>query len=127
MACVYVFPLPSCEPDFSLPSSDCVSFLSDFIVENAILFPHISWLCMPLNFGAVVGCFGVVLATIGPRMAQELFFPIQAVNRLFDCVYAVVGLRTCWSRDEGLVCLINLVRSGTTQTELEAGFLLHNP
>ena len=29
----------------------------------------------------------------------------------------VFGL--CWSRDEGLVCLIKLVCLGTTQTELE--------
>ena len=30
------------------------------------------------------------------------------MNRLFGCIYAVVGLRTVLERDEGLVCLINL-------------------
>ena len=49
---------------------------------------------MLLHFGTTVGFFGVVLATIGPRMTQELLFPIQAVNRLGDYVYAVVGLWT---------------------------------
>ena len=78
-------------------------------------------------FWVAVGSYWVVLATIGPRTTQELFFPIQAVNRLFDCVYAVVGLWTCWSRDEGLVCLINLVRLGTTQIELEGWFSSPQP
>ena len=67
------------------------------------------------------------MATIGPRMTPELISPIQAVNRLFDCVYAVVGLQTCWSRDEGLVFLINLVRLGTTQTELEGWISSQQP
>ena len=34
------------------------------------------------------------LAMMGPRMTQELLSPVQAVNSLFGCVYAVVGLRT---------------------------------
>ena len=52
-------------------------------------------------------------------MTQELDFPAQAVNCLFWCMYAVVGLRTVLEWDESLVRLINLVCLGATQTKLE--------
>ena len=73
VANVYVFPLPSWEPGFPLPSLDCVIFPSGSIVENKFLFSHVGWLCLPLHFGAIVGFFGVILAMIGPRTTQELF------------------------------------------------------
>ena len=80
---------------------------------------HFVLLWYSLHFGPAVGCFGVILATIGPRTTQELF----SLSKLWiACVtvcmqWLVFGL--CWSRDEGLVCLINLVCLETTQTELE--------
>ena len=44
----------------------------------------------------------------------------QAVNRLCDFVYAVVGLQTVLGvGGECFVCLKNLVGLGTTQIELE--------
>ena len=43
---------------------------------------------------AAVGCYGFVLAMIGPRMTQGLLSPIHAVNGLFGCLYTVVGPRT---------------------------------
>ena len=42
------------------------------------------------------------------------------MNRLCDCVYAVVGIRTVLGVGMGgLVCLINLVCLETTHTEIE--------
>ena len=51
-------------------------------------------------------------------MTQGSFFPVPAVNSLFYCGYAVVGLRTVWSGIEGWVCLRNLVLRAT-QIELD--------
>ena len=63
------------------------------IVQNGLLFPTFAG-CVYFTFWDCCKLFGVVLATIGPRMAQEIVFPIQAMNRLCECMYAVVGLRT---------------------------------
>ena len=56
---------------------------------------------------------------IGPRMTQELLSPIQAMNSLFGCVYAVVGLRAVLEWGCGLCLLEKTVCLGATQTELE--------
>ena len=50
--------------------------------------------CVVSMFWATIGCYGFVLATLGPRTTQELFSPVQVMNSLFGCMYAVVGLRT---------------------------------
>ena len=46
-------------------------------------------------------------------------FPSQTYGLFVCCMYAVVGLGLCWSGNEGMVCLINLVCLGATQTKLE--------
>ena len=58
---------------------------------------------------SVVGYCGVILAMIGPRTTQGSISPVPAMNSLFCCGYAVVGLWTVWSGIEGWVCLRNLV------------------
>ena len=50
--------------------------------------------CVVSTCWDVVGCYGVILAMIGPRTTQEFLSHVQAVNSLFGCVYAVVGPRT---------------------------------
>ena len=57
-------------------------------------FPHVLLVVFFVMFWAAVGCYGVILATIGPRTTQELLSPVQAVNSLFGCMYAMVGLRS---------------------------------
>ena len=59
------------------------------------------------------------MATIGPRTIV-IDFPCQAVNTLFCCMYAVVGLYIVLEWDEGLVCLINLGVFGS-QTDRARG------
>ena len=108
VACVYVFPMPSWEPGFPLPSSDCVIFPGGFIVENGLLFSHVGWLCLPLHFGAVVGCFGVILATIGPRTSQELFSLSKLwIACLTVCMQWLV-FELCWNQGWGLSFLDKL-------------------
>ena len=46
------------------------------------------------TFEAVVGCFGSRFGHDRAKNGSGIVFPIQAMNRLFDCVYAVVGLQT---------------------------------
>ena len=57
-------------------------------------FPHVLLVVFAVMFWDAIGCYGVVLAMIGPRMTQELLSLVQAVNGLFGCMYAVVGLLT---------------------------------
>ena len=64
------------------------------LLRTDYFFPHILLVVFVVMYWATVGCYGVVFAMIGPRMTQELFSPVQVVNSLFCCVYAVVGLRT---------------------------------
>ena len=71
----------------------CVTLPGGFIVENGLLFPHVAgcvfftfWDCCRLFWS----CFGHDRAKNDSRVV----FLAQAVNRLYDCVYAVVGLRT---------------------------------
>ena len=59
-------------------------------------------LCLLIRFGTAVGCFGVVLATIGPITTQELF---SLTKLCIACVTAcmqwfVFGL--CWEQGWGL-------------------------
>ena len=64
------------------------------LLKTDCCFPHIWLFVFVVTFWATIGCYGVVLAMIGPRTTQELFSPIQDVNSLFGCVYAVVGFQT---------------------------------
>ena len=63
------------------------------IVQNGLLFPTFVGCvcCYALGLLQIVwSCFG------HDRAKNDLgtVFPIQAVNRLCDCMYAVVGLQT---------------------------------
>ena len=57
-------------------------------------FPHVCSLCLLLRFG---GCCRLFWSRFGHDRAKKdlgVFFLAQAVNRLCDCMYAVVGLQT---------------------------------
>ena len=45
-------------------------------------------------FEAVVGCFGSCFGHDRAKNDSGIVFLAQAMNRLCDCVYVVVGLRT---------------------------------
>ena len=77
------------------------------------MFPHVAG-CVCFTFW---DCYRLFWSRFGHDRAKNnsrVVFLAQVVNRLCDCMYAVVG-----SRDGGLVCLINLVCLETTQIELE--------
>ena len=108
VACVYVFPLPDREPGFSLPFSDCVSLPGGFIVENGLLFPphFVGCVCC-----YILGCCRLLWSRFGHDRAKNdsgIVFLAQAVNRLCDCVYALVGLRTVLGAGMGLGLLDKL-------------------
>ena len=46
------------------------------------------------TFEAVVGCFGSHFGHNRAKNDSGIVFLAQAMNRLCDCVYAVVGLQT---------------------------------
>ena len=68
-----------------------------------MVFPTLFVAVVPLRFGAAIGCYGVVLATIGPRTTQELISPCPSCESLiWMCVcsgrsidYGGVGM-TAW-------------------------------
>ena len=71
----------------------CVSLPSGFIVENRLLFPHVAG-CVGFTFW---DCCRLFWSRFGHDRAKNdsgVVFLAQAVNRLCDCVYAVVGLQT---------------------------------
>ena len=57
-------------------------------------FPHVFLVVFSVMFWAAIGCYGVILATIGPRTNQEFLSPVQDMNSLFGYMYAMVGIRT---------------------------------
>ena len=78
-------------------------------------------LCV-VGFFKFVGYCGFPLSHFGHDRAKNdsgIEFPSQSCELLVCCVYAVVGLGLCWSGNEGMGCLINLVCLGATQAELE--------
>ena len=102
---VYVFPAQD-ETLITSSISGCVFPLFQ-CWDWGYCFPHDLWFDVgSFLFWVCCGYYWDVLATIGPRMTQESYFPAQAVNRLFCCVYAVVGLWTmlawliCWWPDK---------------------------
>ena len=58
------------------------------------MFPHVLLDVFAFMFWATIGCYGVVLAMIGPRTTREFLSPVEDVNILFGYVYAVVGIWT---------------------------------
>ena len=57
------------------PIVDYVSFPMASLLKTSCCSPHLL-VVFAFTFWTDVGCYGVVLAMIGPRMTQELFFPI---------------------------------------------------
>ena len=55
------------------PTAVCVSFPVASLLRMGYCLSHILVVVFAFTFWAVVGCYGVVLSTIGPRMTQELF------------------------------------------------------
>ena len=99
------FSFPGWDSDLLSNSSGCV-FSRCFSVEiGAVVFPTILFVVVPVTFWAAVDSYWVVLAMIGPRTTQGSDFLVQAVNCLFCCMYAVVGLRTEleWGWELGLL------------------------
>ena len=58
---------------FFFPITVCVSFPVDSSWRTSYCFPTFVGCVLFYILGAVVGCFGVILAMIGPRTTQELF------------------------------------------------------
>ena len=72
----------------------CKFFPGGFVVQDGLLFsPHCE-LCLLIRFGVAVYCFGSHFGHDRAKNDLGVVFLNQAVNRLCDCVYAVVGLWT---------------------------------
>ena len=58
-------------------------------------------LCLLICFGTAVDCFGSRFGHDRAKNDLGVVFLAQAVNRLCDCMFAVVGLRTVWGAGMG--------------------------
>ena len=79
---------------YFFPSVVWVSFPGDFVVQDGLLFsPRL----LAVSTFTFWGCCRLVWSRFGHDRAKNnagIVFLVQAVNRLCDCVYAVVGLQT---------------------------------
>ena len=68
---------------------DCCGFPhGSLAIVSPLLLAEFPW-----RFGAVVGCSGIVLAMIGPRMIQGLISPVKAL------IAGLLQARSDWSSD----------------------------
>ena len=95
VVCVYVFPPVHAENLIFSLILRAVYFPVASMLRSGLMFSpqFVAW-CGFLFVWFAMDSYWVVLAMIGPRTTQGLDFPVQAVNCLFCCMYAVVGLQT---------------------------------
>ena len=79
------------------------------MVVRGMLLPRLLDCVFPCVL-AIVGCCGIVLAMIGPRIIQEVVSsPVKAVIVVLLHAHSCLSLDCIGVVNEGLMCLINLV------------------
>ena len=89
-------------------------------------FPHVVS-CVTDTFWDCCNSLGSCFGHDRDKNKSGIEFPSQSCEFLVCCMYVVVGLGLCWSGNEGMGCLINLVCLGATQAELEGWFSSPQP